>query len=94
MNLYQTAILIKPDSLLDHSGKVIWKGNGFAYLFRIDNTVYLRMSFSIAQLAFYTLHNDGWKTVAENLYKEIVELWIIEKEQIGSIAVSGQSSYL
>jgi len=40
------------------------------------------------------LHNDGWKTVAENLYKEIVELWIIEKEQIGSITVSGQSSYL
>lgn len=93
MSIFEMASHISPDSMLDNSGKVIWRGNQgeFSYLFRIDNVVYLRMSYSQAQLAFFTLNGDNWLTVNENLYKEIVELWLTEKRNLTySISSSAQ----
>lgn len=96
MSIYQIAAHVQPSTFENYSGKVIWKGarSEFAYLFRIDEVIYLRMSFSIAQLIFFTLYRDNWLTVNENLYKEIVELWITEKAEVGKMQSSGQLSLI
>lgn len=84
MNLYELAKQVTPSSLADHESKVIWSGNRgmFAYLIRLDDAVFLRMSFSQAQLEFFTLIIEDWDIATFSSYKEIAELWQIEKESL------------
>jgi hypothetical protein len=96
VNLYELAKKVNPGNLCDHEGKVIWKSsNGrFAYMIRIDDVVYLRMSFSQAQLAFYVLLIEEWDIATVSSYKEIAELWQTESKEIGKAQSLEQSSYL
>lgn len=80
MNLYQLASQIKPESLKDRESKVIWKSNTqFAYLFKVDGEVYLRLSGSQFQCLFYIHTHEGWLQTNLEIYKEIVSLWQDEK---------------
>lgn len=85
MTLYELAKKVNLSELADHQSKVIWSsGNGvFAYMIKLEDTVYLRVSFSQAQMIFYVLIADEWVDITSDyLYKEITELWKLEKAQL------------
>jgi hypothetical protein len=82
MTIYELAKRVNPDIMKDHQGKLIWKGarGEFAYLFKEDDVIYLRVSYSIAQLRFYWLDSFAeWVTAQLFEYQEIVELWKTEQ---------------
>lgn len=81
MSLYELARKVEPTLLKDHESKVIWKGRSgeFAYLFKEDSFVFLRLSGSSFQLEFYHLTLSGWEVTSPEMYQGAVELWQDEK---------------
>jgi hypothetical protein len=82
VSIYELAKRVDPGELADHESKVIWNGgNGnFAYLFRDDKYIMLRLSGSQFQLPFYAQSMDGsWEIVSEDIYKETAQLWQDER---------------
>lgn len=84
MNLYELASRVSPDELEDHASKLIWKkhGNGFfAYLIRLEDWVFLRVSGCIVQLPFYTWTGEAWRIATIEEYQEVAQLWQLEMEE-------------
>jgi hypothetical protein len=83
VSLYELAKQVKPDQLEDHESKVIWKGTqgNFAYLIRLFDEIYLRLSGSQLQMLFYYWSGmyKEWILSSEIQYKEIAQLWQDER---------------
>lgn len=81
MNFYELASQVSPDELGDHQSRVIWSRQGsgrFAYLIRIDDCVFMRVSGCTVQLAFYTWTGSEWRKATLQEYEEVVDVWQTE----------------